>query len=191
MISIDNVMPYDEYRETLVFKDWVRPQGYVDVATAVLEKTRTAYAALSVIRHERHGLVDDGARKRMSLLAPHFRRSVLIGKVIDLRKIEAASLAAAMDGVAAGVFLLDASRRVMYANSAGQEMLGAGEILRTTQNALAAADPQADQTLGAVLAAAGGGDLRLFGIAIATPDAPPLPAPASAAKPVAPAPKNP
>jgi DNA-binding CsgD family transcriptional regulator/PAS domain-containing protein len=169
VISIDNIMPYDEYQETLVFKEWVKPQGYVDVATAVLEKTGTAYAALSVIRHERHGLVDDEVRKRMRLLAPHFRRAVLIGKVIDLRKIEAASLSAAMDGVAAGVFLLDASRRVMYANSAGQEMLGAGETFRTTQNALVATDQRADQMLGAVLAAAGGGDMQLGAKDVAVP----------------------
>jgi DNA-binding CsgD family transcriptional regulator len=169
VISIDNVMPYDEYKETLVFKEWVRPQGYVDVATAVLEKTGTAYAALSVIRHERHGLVDDAARQRMSLLATHFRRAVLIGKVIDLRTIEAASLSATMDGVAAGVFLLDASRRVMYANSAGQEMLGAGEILRIAQNALVATGEQADQMLGVVLAAAGGGDVQVGAEGVAVP----------------------
>ena len=169
VISIDNVMPYDEYKETLVFKEWAQPQGYVDVAAAMLEKTGTAYAVLSVIRHERHGLVDDGARKRMSLLATHFRRAVLIGKVIDLRKVEAESLSATMDGVAAGVFLLDASRHVMYANSAGQEMLHAGEILRITQNALVATDQQADQMLGAVFAAAGGGDVQVGAKGVAVP----------------------
>src|SRR5258708_2141455 len=41
VVSIDNVMPYDEYKETLVFREWVKPQGYVDNATAVLEKTGT------------------------------------------------------------------------------------------------------------------------------------------------------
>jgi DNA-binding CsgD family transcriptional regulator/PAS domain-containing protein len=169
VISIDNVMPYDEYEETRVFKEWVKPQGYVDVATVMLEKTGTAYAALSVARHERDGLVDDGARQRMSVLAPHFRRAVLIGKVIDLRTIEAESLSATMDGVAAGVFLLDASRRVTYANSAAQELLRAGEILRITQNALVATDQQVDQMLGTVFAAAGGGDVQVGAKGVAVP----------------------
>ena len=33
VVSIENIMPYDEYRETVIFREWASPQGYVDVLT--------------------------------------------------------------------------------------------------------------------------------------------------------------
>ena len=42
-----------------------------------------------VFRHARDGLVDEAARHRMRLLAPHIRRAVLISKVVDFKRDEA------------------------------------------------------------------------------------------------------
>jgi hypothetical protein len=85
--SIADFMPYDEYLETRFHKEWVRPQGWVDWVSAVLEKSATSFAFMSVIRDETTGRVDDGARRRMGLVVPHVRRAVLIGKVIDLKSL--------------------------------------------------------------------------------------------------------
>ena len=52
-----------------------------------------------VFRHERHGLADEEARRRMRLLVPDIRRAVLIAKVIDLKQAEAAMLAQTLDGL--------------------------------------------------------------------------------------------
>ena len=60
---------------------------------------------------------------RMGSLAPHFRRAVNIGRVIDLHKVEAASLADTLDGIAAGMFLVDAAGRIVHANARGLAML--------------------------------------------------------------------
>src|SRR5262245_3079883 len=85
-------VPLEEYRATQLYKEWAAPQGYIDAVQAVLDKSATSYAAVAIMRHERHGPTDAGARRRMLLLAPHFRRAVKIGKVIDLKKVEAAAL---------------------------------------------------------------------------------------------------
>jgi hypothetical protein len=75
----------EEYHATRFYREWAGPQGYVDAVQTTLDKSVTAYAAATVMRHERHGVIDDEARRRMSLLGPHFRRAVSIGKVINLR----------------------------------------------------------------------------------------------------------
>src|SRR5262249_3186100 len=115
VISLDAMVPTAEVRQSLFYKEWVKPQGWVDAASAVLEKSTTSYAAFSVIRHERGGPVDDAARERMGLLVPHVRRAVLIGQVIELHKAEAATLADTFDGLAAGMFLLDRFGRSVHA----------------------------------------------------------------------------
>jgi hypothetical protein len=70
--SIADFMPYDEYLETRFHKEWARPQGWVDWVSAVLEKSATSFAFMSVMCDEATGLVDDSARRRMQLLTPIF-----------------------------------------------------------------------------------------------------------------------
>lgn len=101
-IATADVMPYEEFRATRFYKEWVLPQGIVDNVTAALDKSGTSVALFTVFRHERDGRVDDEARRRMRLIAPHLRRAVLIGRVIDLKTAEASSFADTLDGIAAG-----------------------------------------------------------------------------------------
>src|SRR5262245_20468001 len=61
-MAIADVMPYDEFRATRFYKEWVRPQGLVDNVTAALDKSSTSAVLFSIFRHERDGLVDDAAR---------------------------------------------------------------------------------------------------------------------------------
>jgi DNA-binding CsgD family transcriptional regulator len=135
----------------------------------LLDKSATNMSFLALFRHERHGLVDDEARRRMRLLVPHFRRAMLIGKVLDLRKAEAASLADTFDGISAGMFLVDASGHIVHANAAGHMMLNAASVLHAAGGRLILNDPQADQTLADTFAAARNGDaaIGVKGVAVA------------------------
>jgi DNA-binding CsgD family transcriptional regulator len=111
-----------------------------------------------VIRHERDGLVDESALARMNLLVPHIRRAALIGNVIDLRTCEAASFADTLDGLAAGIALVDGGGRITFANANGRAMLDDGAILSGRGGRLAAREAEADQALKEVFAAADRGD---------------------------------
>ncbi len=157
-IATADVMPYDEFLETRFCREWAQPQGLVDTANAMLEKSLTSAAFFVVFRHERNGVVDDEMRRRMRLITPHFRRAVLIGKLIDLKKAEAASLADTLDGISAGMFLADAAGRIVHANAAGHAMLKSATVLRVEGGRLIANDPEAGQTLAGTFATAGNGD---------------------------------
>jgi|SRR6185312_1485933 len=165
--SNNDLMPRRQWEASRLYREWAKPQGFVDTISAMVEKSTTACAVINVVRHERDGLADAQARERMELLWPHFRRSVLIGKVIELHKVEAGALADTLDGLAAAMFLVDAGGRVMHANAAGQAMLDARVVVHRAGDKLAVHDPQAERALHDAFANTTQGDVGLEGKGIA------------------------
>jgi len=104
-----------------------------------------------VFRHERDGFADDETRHRMRLIAPHIRRAVMIARMFDLRIAEAGTFADTLDGLDAGLCLVDAGGRLIHANAAGQAILDAGDILHAVGGRLVACDAKVNQTLREVL----------------------------------------
>ncbi len=168
-VSVADLMPYGEFLETRFYKEWVQPQSIVDGVTAALEKSAISVALFTVFRHMRDGRVDDEARHRMRLIVPHLRRAVLIGRVIDLKTAEAASFADTLDGVRAGMFLVDARGRIIHANAGGHALLAEGRLLHSAGGKLAADDAAAEQALHEAFLAANGGDVAVGTKGIAVP----------------------
>jgi DNA-binding CsgD family transcriptional regulator len=147
-----------EFFEGRFHAEWAKPQGWVDAANVVLEKSATSFALLSVMRDEASGMVDEEMRRRVGLISPHLRRASLIGKAIDAKAGEAATFADMLDGLSPGVVLVDAGGRIVHANTVAEGMLSACNVLRVAGGRLAANNPQSDQALRDVLSATGGGD---------------------------------
>jgi len=161
VLSVPELVPYDEFRRGRFYQEWARPQGWVDVAIAVLDKSAGGCAYLSVSRNEASGMVDDTMRQRMSLLVPHVRRAVLIGRAVDFKQAEAASFADLLDGLSAALFLIDAGARIVHANVAGDDLLSAGDFLRSIGGRPVAGDAKVDRTLRETVAAAASGDVEI------------------------------
>ncbi|UFZ05232.1 LuxR C-terminal-related transcriptional regulator [Bradyrhizobium ontarionense] len=157
-IAVSDLMPQDELRETRFYQEWAAPQGMVDFISTVIDKSATSAALFGVFRYESDGLADDAARMRMQLIAPHIRRAVLIGRLIDLRSAEAAAFAEALERMACGIGLVDRLGRLVHANAAGRQLLEAGEPLFTRDGRLAARDGRTDQVLQDLIARSGAGD---------------------------------
>ena len=168
-VAVEDLMSPAEFLETRFYREWVRPQGLVDFVSAVLDKSATSAAMFGVFRSERDGMVDDGARHRMRLIVPHIRRAVLIGRMFDLKAAEAAMFADTLDGLSAGMCLVDAGGRIVHANAAGYALINAGDILRSVGGRLVARDVQVDKILRETFAAAGEGDAALGTMGIAVP----------------------
>jgi DNA-binding CsgD family transcriptional regulator len=158
VVSCSNIIPYSEFLESRFYKEWAQPQGIVDNVLTILDKSATSVAGFVIFRHERDGLADESARERMRLIAPHVRRAVLISKAIDLRTTKADQLTATLDGVSAGMFLVDAQARLVHANAAGRTMLLTGDFFRSANGRLVAADRAVDLTLRDTVELAGAGD---------------------------------
>jgi DNA-binding CsgD family transcriptional regulator len=158
-----------EFCEGRFFNEWMRPQGLVDAANSVLEKSVLSCSFLTILRDEARGIVDDEMRWRMALVVPHVRRAVLIGQVIDLKQAEAATFADMLDGLSAGMFLIAADGRIVHANAAGHGMLSAGNCLRSNCGRLVTCDNQVDKILHETFAAANNGDAGIGVKGIAMP----------------------
>lgn len=167
--TIHDLVPHDELLETQFHREWMKPQGYLDNIFSNIDKSVTSYAAFAVVRHERQGFAGEEARQRMALIVPHVRRAILISKLIDLHKAERAVFTEALDGIAAGVFLVRSNGQIVFANAAAQVMLGEQRIVRGSQGLLSAVDPQANRALQDVFGASRHGDVAVGTKGISVP----------------------
>ncbi|WP_172982693.1 LuxR C-terminal-related transcriptional regulator [Phyllobacterium sp. SYP-B3895] len=108
-------------------------------------------------------------RQRFNLIVPHVRRALLIGRVIDLKKVEAAALADSLDTLASAMFLVDGTGRVVHANVSGHIMVAEASVVRARNGRLGAIDQAADRALLDSFNASDGGDATLGRRGIAVP----------------------
>ena len=169
ILGSTDVVPHEEILASRFYREWLAPQGIVDAISVTFEKSAISYAVLAIHRNERDGMVDEEAKRRMGLIAPHYRRAVEIAKLIDLQKFEAAALADSLDGLAAAMFLVDGGGRIMHANAAGQVMLAKGSVVRRSGDKLTSADEQAERALHDIFSNADAGDAAVGMKGIAVP----------------------
>jgi DNA-binding CsgD family transcriptional regulator/PAS domain-containing protein len=168
-IAQADAIPHGEFLETRFYKEWARPQGLIDCVNVALDKSGAGLAMFGVSRHRRDGVADDEMFRRMRFIAPHIRRVALVGRAMERNAVEAATFAEALDGLRAGVFLVDAGGRIVHSNIAGQIILAEGDILRVVGDRLAFADPRANASLREIFLAAGQGDAAIGGKGVALP----------------------
>ncbi|HWL21060.1 MAG TPA: helix-turn-helix transcriptional regulator [Bradyrhizobium sp.] len=147
----DAVLPRQDLLQTRFYDEWMRPQGMVDSLCANLEKSVDSVAALAVIRGERDGPVDDEAKRRMRLVVPHMIRASSISHVVAEHMRGKAVLTDALDRLAAGVLLVDAAGRTIFANAAAGHLLNAGQLLRNGPAGLTATNLAANRALRSAL----------------------------------------
>jgi DNA-binding CsgD family transcriptional regulator/PAS domain-containing protein len=157
-VATSDLMPFDQLAETEFYRTWAEPQGLVDFVRVVLDRSAISVGMFGVFRREQDGFADDVTRRHLRLLAPHLRRAMLIIKMLDRKAAEAATLADTLDGLSAGLCLVDAGGDIVHLNAAAHAILDAGDILRSVNGKLVARDAQAERTLREVFAAAGQGD---------------------------------
>jgi DNA-binding CsgD family transcriptional regulator len=151
VVSVPDLVNYDEYREGRCYQEWLRPQGRVDAANVVLEQS-------SPNRAVRRGVlsgapvIDEEMRRRIALVAPHVHRALRINKMIHLKQSEAATFNDTLDGLSAGIFLVDAGCRIVHANTAGHDILRADDFLRSINGQLVARGARSSQGLREVFA---------------------------------------
>ena len=168
-LGVTDCIPREEFCRTQFAREWIAPQGYIDIRFSNVEKSVNSSAVFSVMRHFTDGFADDAMCRRFALVVPHVRRALLIGKVIDLHKVEAAALADSLDALVSGMFIVDAMGRIVHTNISGSAMVAEANVLRAPNGRLSATDPAADQTLIDIFTAAGGGDAALGRRGISVP----------------------
>jgi DNA-binding CsgD family transcriptional regulator len=149
VVSIADLV--DEYCQGRFYQEWMRPQGCVDAANVVLEQSSPNSAVLLTVPSGA-GVMDEERRRRIAQIVPHLRRALLINTTIDQKQSEAATFNDTLDGLSAGIFLVDAGCGIVHANTAGHDILRADDFLCCINGQLVARDAKASQSLREVFA---------------------------------------
>jgi DNA-binding CsgD family transcriptional regulator len=150
--SIPDLVDYDDYRRGRFYQEWLKPQGCNDAANVVLEKSSRPIL-MTVLSGKR--MVDEEMRRRIALIVPHANRALMINRTIELRQAEATAFAETLNGLAAGIFFLDAACRIVHANAAGHHMLETDDVLRLIGGQLVARDVQFNKILREIFSVGG------------------------------------
>ena len=167
-VAVPDVISCEEFVRTRFFQEWLAPQSLMDGLFSNLEKGATSCALFTAMRHAAQGPVDDRMRRRFELITPHVRRAMLIGKVIDLHRVEAAALADSLDELTSGVFIVDSNGRIIHANLSAHRLIAEASLLRAPNGRIAALDLQSRNLLD-VFTAAKAGDAAVGKKGIAMP----------------------
>ncbi|MGY8631196.1 LuxR C-terminal-related transcriptional regulator [Bradyrhizobium sp. 14AA] len=144
-IGVTDIMPHADFLATSFYREWVEPQGAIDLATIALEKSDARTTILQVLRHRSRGTVDEAMRERMRLLAPHIQRSRIMGRQIRARSHTVDDLADVLDGLSTAICLLDADGRVVHANAACRQLFADANLLAMVGDRIVARNTQADK----------------------------------------------
>jgi DNA-binding CsgD family transcriptional regulator len=166
---VTDVLPTADLIQTKFAKEWIKPQGLCDFLFSTLEKSSRGCTVFMMMRHKDQGFFDEQAHRRFSMLLPHIRRALLIGKVIETHQVKAAALADGLDSLASAMFIVDGTGRIVHANASGNLMVSEADVLRAPSGRLHAIDAVADQALLDIFTAAQDGDAALGRKGVAVP----------------------
>jgi DNA-binding CsgD family transcriptional regulator len=156
-VGVTDIMPHSDFVATSFYREWVEPQGAIDLATVALERSDARTTILQVLRHRSRGTVDEAMRERMRLLAPHIQRSRVMGRQIRARSHTVDDLAEVLDGLSTAIYLLDAEGRVVHANAAGRRLFADANLLAMVGDRIVARNTQADKIFRGLLEIVSGG----------------------------------
>lgn len=136
------------------FHDGLHPREWIEAANAMLDEPGEDMTSGRPLR-DRASIADD-ARLRLAMVLPHLRRALQVTEDIASSRAEAAALADTVDGLGAGLFIVDGATRILHTNAAARQLLAAEDVLCSRGGRLVACDPQANRSLRLALTAADG-----------------------------------
>ncbi|WP_201833957.1 helix-turn-helix transcriptional regulator [Microvirga zambiensis] len=138
----------DDYVRTSAYaEECLKPQGIVDIMHMFLMHTHRQFAEIGLGRHESQGIITEREIELGRLLLPHLRKAVTISDILDVRSIERAHMAEALDALRCGVVLTDARGGILHANRSAERMMGQGSPIRSVRRVLAASASSASRDL--------------------------------------------
>ena len=154
----------DEFRTTLFYNEWTRPQGLEDAANILLDKSAAGISRLSIMKAG--GPVDRRMYQVISHLTPHLQRAMLVRQKLQQQTELETNSVSTLDALRTAVLLLDAEGHITHANASARDMLDDADVLRSVHGRLATSDPNADRVLRRALAGTIVGDRAMASASI-------------------------
>jgi DNA-binding CsgD family transcriptional regulator len=142
----DVIAPRD-FEHSDFYNGWSLPQGLGGALTLVLHREKFDYCPLTLVRADRTGEATEADRALLQRLAPHLMRAMRVSMEIEAVRAKSIASEAALQRMGVAVLLLDRERKVVFANSAAERLIGAGTALKTVKAVLTARSSLDDRKL--------------------------------------------
>jgi DNA-binding CsgD family transcriptional regulator len=173
VFAVDAAVPARELIKTEFYAEILRPQQVLHEGVAILARDASRFVGLSVFRSAKIGHVGSEDLRLLSLVAPHFKRAAQMAWRLATHAAVDAAKSVALDHLDAGVVLLDARGRVLFANRAAEAIFALRDGLTVVREGLRAAwtaDTARLQILIAeTLRGSAGGTMRVMRPSLAEP----------------------
>ena len=140
-------IPYEKVCDTRLIQEVSLPSGFIDCITTVVLRITRCLGLFTAARHRDVGDLAEEDLSLMSLLAPHIRRAITIGDLIDMKALEADALSATLDRLAMGVVVVAEENRILHANQVARDMLAANAPIAARMGRLLVSDRMANEAL--------------------------------------------
>ncbi|MCC5975758.1 MAG: hypothetical protein JJT81_17155, partial [Rubellimicrobium sp.] len=121
-------LPEEEFRQTEFYRVWVAPQRLRYNCLVNVVARENMVAMLSGASGEERGVISERDTALLAKLSPHVRRALMISDLLDETRSQQMMQARLLDGLRVALFLVGERGHISYANTAGEEMLSAGEL---------------------------------------------------------------
>lgn len=136
-----------EWADTDYYRDWIEPQGIVDLMAVAITRDKDTTCSVGFARHGNDGAIGAREVELARLLVPHIQRAVAISRLLDVKSLVASNFSAALDAVATAVILVDGTLSIVSANRAARVMLAGDGAIVERSGVLGLGSPAATAAL--------------------------------------------
>jgi DNA-binding CsgD family transcriptional regulator/PAS domain-containing protein len=127
-----------DLRRTEFYQDHLRPQGLFYAMGGPVERSRTRMAVFGIQGSYEHGVFAPEAEALARNLVPHLRRAYRMQETLDAVRHDGMVFEAALHLLPQPVLVVERDARLLYANTAGEQLLRDRDVLKVVSGRLRA-----------------------------------------------------
>lgn len=130
---------FEAFSQTRFYREWVKPNGLSDATMCKIAHTGDRVGVFAAVMPQSHGPINERDHSIVRSIAPHLRRAVMIGDLLERQQTVAQGYARLVDAVPTPLILTDRYAKVLQINQAADAVLAQGRTLAIHRGVLTAA----------------------------------------------------
>lgn len=165
-------MSEEEAHKTAFYREWALPNGLRDGAVVKYIDNAEMIGTMSFVTGFDREPITEGERDVLRLLAPHFRRAMMISDSIQRRQVHPDSYRASLEALTLPILIAGGQGELRFVNGAAEVLLAASRLLRLRHGVLEPVAEEARPAFAEALACAASSDALLGrrGVGLRLPD---------------------
>jgi DNA-binding CsgD family transcriptional regulator len=120
---------FEAFSKTRFYREWAEPNGLSDATLCKIAQTGDRVGVFAAVMPQSHGFITERDHWIVRSIAPHLRRAVMIGDLLDRQQQLVQGYARLVDAVPTPLILTDRYAKVLQINQAADFVLAQGRTL--------------------------------------------------------------